>query len=77
MSLGTTGLDNFNPKRSGTATSIISALPSGKQKKSTPLQLRINEDVYLLFQELCKANNTDVSKALRAYINEAISRGTL
>lgn len=77
MSLGTTGLDDFNPKRNGTATSIINAIPAEKQKKSTPLQLRINEDVYLLFQELCRANKTDVSKALRAYISEAIARGAL
>lgn len=73
MGLGRTGLDNFTPKGSGTATSVLSILPPETRKKTTTLQLRINEDDLLIFQELCARNKTDVSKALRAHISASVA----
>lgn len=77
MGLGTTGLNGYTPKHSGTATRMINSLPPQAQKKTTTLQLRISEDVKILFQELCNLNDIDISEALRNYINEAVQRGTL
>lgn len=77
MGLGTTGLENFMPKRSGTAESIINAVSHEKHKKSVQLQIRIDEDVYVLFREICDADGTDISKAIRAYIGAVITRGSL
>lgn len=77
MSLGITGLEEFTPKRSGTATSVITAITPTAQKKTTKLQLRINEDIYLLFQEICENYGTDVSKERRAYIDESVRCGSL
>lgn len=72
MGLGKTGLDKYTPKGSGTASSVLSILPPETRKKTTTVQLRINEDDLLLFQEYCARNKTDVSKALRAYIGASI-----
>lgn len=77
MGLGRTGLDNFTPRGSGTANRVIRISSSRQQKKTTTLQIRINEDVLVLFKELCKLNDTDVSTALRAYIDEVIECGAL
>lgn len=77
MSLGNTGLAGFTPRRNGTATSVLKAAVPTSLKKTTQLQLRINEDTYLLFKEICEQNDTDVSKALRAHIEESVRSGGL
>lgn len=77
MSLGNTGLAGFTPRRNGTATSVLTAVVPTTSKKTTQLQLRINEDIYLLFQEICEKNKTDVSKAIRAHIEESVRSGGL
>ncbi len=77
MGLGRIGLDDFTPKASGTATHAIKVSLQSEQKKTATLQLRINEDVYTLFKELCKKSGVEVSAALRAYINAAIDGGVL
>lgn len=77
MALGFTGLDDYAPKRSGTATSIINAIAPETQKKTTTLQIRVNDDVYQLFKEACEAKGTDVSKALRAHMQDFVSRKEL
>ncbi len=73
MALGITGLDDYAPNRRGTATSIINAIAPDSQKKTTTLQIRVNDDVYQLFKEACETNGTDVSKALRAYVQDYIA----
>lgn len=77
MSLGNTGLAGFTPRRNGTATSVLNTVAPTALKKTTQLQLRINEDTYLLFKEICEQNKTDVSKALRVHIDESVRRGRL
>ncbi len=72
MGLGITGLDDYAPKRSGTATSIINAIAPNSQKKTATLQIRVNDDVYQLFKEACESNGTDVSKALREYVEDYV-----
>lgn len=70
-------LDNFTSRRSGTATCIINAIAPQNQKKETTLQIRLNEDEKLLFQELCDKLDKKVSVVLRAYINECLAGGCL
>lgn len=77
MSLGNTGLTGFTPRRNGTASSVLNAVAPTELKKTTQLQLRINEDSYVLYKEICEENGTDVSKAIRAYIDESVRRGRL
>lgn len=77
MSLGNTGLTGFTPRRNGTASSVLNAVAPTVLKKTTQLQLRINEDSYVLYKEICEENGTDVSKAIRAYIDESVRRGRL
>lgn len=77
MALGFTGLDDYTPKRSGTATNIINTIAPQTQKKETTLQIRLNEDEKLLFQELCDKLDKKVSVVLRAYMNGCIANGCL
>ncbi len=77
MGLGNTDISNFKPQRSQTAAKLLTSSPTLASKKDTKLQLRIQADMMLMFEEICKENGTDASKALRAYIESAILRRTL
>lgn len=77
MGLGNLNIASFKPKRSETAASLLTVAPQQDAKKTERLELRIRSDVLLLFKEICKESNTDASKALRAYIDDTVSSGSI
>ncbi len=77
MGLGNLDIASFKPKRSETAASLLTVAPQQDTKKTERLELRIRSDVLMLFKEICKEQNTDASKALRAYIDDTVSSGTM
>ncbi len=77
MGLGNLDIASFKPKRSETAASLLTVAPQQDAKKTERLELRIRSDVLMLFKEICKSENTDASKALRAYIDDTVSSGLL
>lgn len=77
MGLGNLDIASFKPKRSETAASLLTVASQQDEKKTERLELRIRSDVLLLFKEICKTKNTDASKALRAYIDDTVSSGTI
>ena len=56
---------------------MINSAVDDSKKKTTVLQIRINDDIYQLFKETCEENGSDVSKAIRTYINESVKQGEL
>ncbi len=77
MGLGNLDIASFKPKRSETAASLLTVAPQQDTKKTERLELRIRSDVLMLFKDICKEQNTDASKALRAYIDDTVSSGTM
>lgn len=77
MGLGNFDIASFKPKRSETAASLLTVAPQQDAKKTERLELRIRSDVLMLFKDICKEQNTDASKALRAYIDDTVSSGTM
>ena len=77
MGLGNFDIASFKPKRSETAASLLTVAPQQDAKKTERLELRIRSDVLMLFKDICKEQNTDASKALRAYIDDSVSSGTM
>lgn len=77
MGLGNFDIASFKPKRSETAASLLTVAPQQDAKKTERLALRIRSDVLMLFKDICKEQNTDASKALRAYIDDTVSSGTM
>ena len=76
MGLGSCGLDDFKPKASKTAESLLNvSLKKENTKKNVNLILRVQDDVLQLFKETCEANGTTMSDVLRAYIGTVISNG--
>lgn len=77
------GLGNFlniadyEPKRRETSSKLLTATPEQDTKKTERLELRIRCDLLLMFKEVCEDYKTDASKALRAYINDVVSSGTM
>lgn len=77
MGLGNLDIASFKPKRSETAASLLAVAPQQDTKKTERLELRIRSDILMLFKDICKEQNTDASKALRAYIDDTVSSGTM
>ncbi len=77
MGLGNLDIASFKPKRSETAASLLAVAPQQDTKKTERLELRIRSDILMLFKDICKEQNTDASKALRAYIDDTVSFGTM
>lgn len=79
MALGNTGLTGFQPKGSSTAAKLLTTLSPLKQdtKKTERTEFRIRSDIKLLFEEICTANGTDVSSAIRAFIEDTVNTGKL
>ena len=77
MALGMTGFEDFKPKASKTAASLLSVSMQGQVKKDKQIQLRIDYDKFLLFQEICSSSKIDMSTAIRRYIDEVIAKGTI
>lgn len=77
------GLGNFlniadyEPKRRETSSKLLTVAPQQENKKTERLELRIRSDLLLLFKDICDDNRTDASKALRAYIEDVVSSGTM
>ena len=68
---------NYEPKRRETSSKLLTVTPQQESKKTERLELRLSSDLLLLFKDICEENQTDASKALRAYIEEVISSGTM
>lgn len=77
MALGNLDMANFAPKRSQTAATLLTTPVQQDEKKTERLQFRIGSDVLQLFKEVCEANHTDPSKAIRAFIMDTVSTGVL
>lgn len=77
MALGNLDIAKFKPQRSETAASLLTVVPQKDEKKTERTEFRIRSDIKLLFEEICTANKTDVSTAIRTYIEDAVSSGTL
>lgn len=77
MGLGNLDIASFKPKRSETAASLLTVAPQQDTKKTERFEFRIRSDILLLFKDICKQSNVDVSVALRAYIDEIVSSGTI
>ena len=78
MSLGNNGLAGFKPHRSGTAATLLTTVPPTRnQIKTERLELRISSDALQMFKEICAANDTNVSEAIRNYISDVVTCGNL
>lgn len=79
MALGDTGLLDFKPKGSSTAAKLLTTMAPLKQdtKKTERTEFRIRSDIKLLFEEICAEHGTDVSSAIRAYIEDTVNTGRL
>lgn len=77
------GLGNFlniadyEPKRRETSSKLLTVTTQQETKKTERLELRIRSDLLLLFKDICEDSQTDASKALRAYIEDVVSSGTI
>lgn len=78
MALGSTGLTDYKPKGSSTAAKLLTGVAPLRQdtKKTERTEFRIRSDIKLLFEEICAKHGTDVSSAIRAYIEETVAAGT-
>lgn len=77
MGLGNFDIASFKPKRSETAASLLTVAPQQDTKKTERTEFRIRSDIKKLFEEICIANGTDVSSAIRAYIENSVSSGSM
>lgn len=79
MALGSTGLSDYKAKGSSTAAKLLTGVAPLRQdtKKTERTEFRIRSDIKLLFEEICAEHGTDVSSAIRAYIEDAVSSGKL
>lgn len=79
MALGSNGLTDYKPKRSSTAATLLTSVAPLRQdtKKTERTEFRIRSDVKLLFEEICSANGTDVSSAIRTFIEDTVNIGKL
>lgn len=79
MALGDTGLLDFKPKGSSTAAKLLTTMAPLKQdtKKTERTEFRIRSDIKLLSEEICAEHGTDVSSAIRAYIEDTVNTGRL
>lgn len=78
MALGNLDMATFAPKRSKTAETILTTpIVEQDERKTNRFQLRLRSDILQLFKEVCEANHTDPSKAIRAFIMNVISSGKL
>lgn len=75
MALGNFGLNDFEPKASNTAASILTATSTAEHKKEKVLQLRLDSDMLTTFKEICEARGGkgSMSIAVRNFILEAIA----
>lgn len=77
MGLGNFDIESFKPKRSETAASLLTVAPQQDTKKTERTEFRIRSDIKKLFEEICTANGTDVSSAIRSYIEDIVSSGSM
>lgn len=75
--LGSFDMANFTPKRSETAKQLVKPIRQQDDKKDKPLHIRIQNDMFLLFDEICKACGKKVSEAVRDYIVAVCQEGHL
>lgn len=68
---------DYEPKRRETSSKLLTVDPQQESKKTERLELRISSDLLLLFKDICEENKTDASKALRAYIVDVVSSGSM